>query len=222
MSRITEIARILGCTGSNVCYLLPKGRIKETRISAGCVVSDQVVQDYLAGPRRLPRPVKNKLHKGQKFRYWTVLDPDAGKNKNDQRTALVQCICGKTKKLAIIDLLYGHSRSCGCHRTEHPTQGQQTGREKGQEILKQIQKAGFIGRYLDKRVNKNSHSDHTGVCWRENMQKYYAYIMVNRKHIPLGHYEKLEDAIAARKTAEEKYFRPRQEKVDAIKKQMKD
>lgn len=99
MSRITEIARILGCTGSNVCYLLPKGRIKETRISAGWVVSDQAVQDYLAGPRRLPRPVKNKLHKGQKFRYWTVLDPDTGKNKNDQRTALVQCICGKTKNL---------------------------------------------------------------------------------------------------------------------------
>ena len=50
------------------------------------------------------------------------------------------------------------------------------------------------------------------------MQKYYAYIMVDRMQIPLGHYEKLEDAIAARKAAEEKYFRPRQERVDAIKK----
>ena len=218
MPRVTEIARILGCTGSNVCYLLRRGRIKGTRTSAGWVVSDQAVQDYLAGPRRLPRPVKNKIFKGQKFGYWTVLDPDAGKNKNGQRTALVQCICGKTKKLAMIDLLYGHSRSCGCRRTEHPTPEQQKGREKGQEILKQIQNAGFTGRYLDKCVNKNSRSGHTGVCWRKNMQKYYAYMMVDWMQIPVGHYEKLEDAIAARKAAEEKYFRPRQERVDAIKK----
>lgn len=49
------------------------------------------------------------------------------------------------------------------------------------------------------------------------MQKYYAYIMVNRKQIPLGYYDKLEDAIDARKVGEEKYFRSKQEKVDAIK-----
>lgn len=35
MPRVTEIARILGCTGSNVCYLLRRGRIKGTRTSAG-------------------------------------------------------------------------------------------------------------------------------------------------------------------------------------------
>ena len=41
--------------------------------------------------------------------------------------------------------------------------------------------------------------------------------MVNRKQIPLGYYDKLEDAIDARKVGEEKYFRSKQEKVDAIK-----
>lgn len=222
MSRITEIARILGCTGSNVCYLLRKGRIKGIRTSAGWVVSDEAVQEYLAGPRRQPPPVKNKLHKGQKFGYWTVLDPEAGKNKNGQRTALVQCICGKTRKLAIIELVGGHSCSCGCRRAENFTQQQQEGKEKGHELMRQIHRAKLAGRYLDKHVNKNSHSGHTGVCWRENMQKYYAYIMVNRKQIPLGYYENMEDAIAARKAAEEKYFRPRQEKVDAIRRMVKE
>lgn len=52
------------------------------------------------------------------------------------------------------------------------------------------------------------------------MQKYYAYIMVNRKQISLGLYTELDDAIVARKAAEEKYFRPRQERVDTIKKGM--
>lgn len=58
--------------------------------------------------------------------------------------------------------------------------------------MRQIHRAKLAERYLDKRVNKNSRSGHTGVCWRENMQKYYAYIMVDRKQIQLGYYEKLE------------------------------
>lgn len=173
MSRVTEIARILGCTESNVCYLLRRGRIKGKKTSAGWMVSDEAVQEYLASPKVQLHPIKLKLHKGQKFGYWTVLNPDAERSKSGQRTALVRCICGKTKRVSIIDLLYGHSRS-----------------------------------------------GHTGVCWRENMQKYYAYIMVNRKQISLGLYTELDDAIVARKAAEEKYFRPRQERVDAIKKGM--
>lgn len=216
MSRITEIAQLLGCTGSNVCYLLRRGRIKGKKTFGRWEVSDEAVQEYLEKPRVIEYPIKLKLHKGQKFGYWTVLEPDAEKSKSGQRTTLVQCICGKIKRVGIIDLVYGHSRSCGCRRMENPTLGQKEGREKGREIMKQLHKAGLTGRYLDKRVNKNSHSGHTGVCWRENMQKYYAYIMVNRKQIPLGHYDKLEDAIAARKAAEERYFRLRQEKVDAI------
>lgn len=48
------------------------------------------------------------------------------------------------------------------------------------------------------------------------MQNYYAYIMVNRKQIPLWYYDKLEDAIDARKVGEEQCFRSEQEKVDAI------
>ena len=36
--------------------------------------------------------------------------------------------------------------------------------------------------------------------------KYRARIMVNRKEIRLGHFEKIEDAIEARKLAEKKYF----------------
>jgi hypothetical protein len=44
------------------------------------------------------------------------------------------------------------------------------------------------------------------------MEKYYAYFMVNRKQIPLGYYDRLEDAVTARKAGEEKYFLVKQEK----------
>jgi hypothetical protein len=102
MSRVTEIARILGCTESNVCYLLRRGRIKGKKTSAGWMVSDEAVQEYLASPKVQLHPIKLKLHKGQKFGYWTVLNPDAERSKSGQRTALVRCICGKT------DAHHGH------------------------------------------------------------------------------------------------------------------
>lgn len=52
----------------------------------------------------------------------------------------------------------------------------------------------------------NNHTSHTGVCWAKREHKYRSDIVVNNKHIHLGYYDNLEDAIAARKEAEEKYF----------------
>ncbi|WP_292282121.1 hypothetical protein [Megasphaera sp.] len=72
--------------------------------------------------------------------------------------------------------------------------------------MNQIHQKGLAPKYLNKQVNKNSKTGHTGVCWREKEHKYYAYIMVDRKQISLGLHAKLDDAIAARKAAEEQYF----------------
>lgn len=54
-------------------------------------------------------------------------------------------------------------------------------------------------------VTKSSKTKHLGVSMCPN-GKYRARIMVNGKEIRLGHFEKLEDAIMARKEAELKYF----------------
>lgn len=43
MSRVDEISKFLGCTGSNACYLLRRIKIKGTRTSAGWEVTDDVV-----------------------------------------------------------------------------------------------------------------------------------------------------------------------------------
>ena len=51
---------------------------------------------------------------------------------------------------------------------------------------------------------RNNTSGHTGVRVLPS-GKYYAYIMVNRKQIPLGSYDLLDVAIKARKDAEIKY-----------------
>lgn len=56
------------------------------------------------------------------------------------------------------------------------------------------------------RRSKNNTSGHTGVSYRPKRKSYRAYIMVDRKQIGLGHYPTLEEAIAARKKGERKYF----------------
>lgn len=60
---------------------------------------------------------------------------------------------------------------------------------------------------MDGKINKNSSTGVNGVTKREN-GKYFAYINFKRKQIGLGMYDKLEDAIAARKKAEELIYAP--------------
>lgn len=53
---------------------------------------------------------------------------------------------------------------------------------------------------------KNNKSGHIGVCWKERDKLWEAYIGINGKHLYLGHFNKYEDALMARKNAEEKYY----------------
>lgn len=56
------------------------------------------------------------------------------------------------------------------------------------------------------KLFKNNTSGCTGVSWLKCCNKWYARITVNYKEISLGLFEKYEDAVEARKKAEEKYF----------------
>lgn len=56
------------------------------------------------------------------------------------------------------------------------------------------------------RVPTNNEYNVSGVYYAEGAQKYVARIHVENQKISLGCFEKLEDAIKARKEAEEKYF----------------
>lgn len=52
----------------------------------------------------------------------------------------------------------------------------------------------------------NNTSGYKGVTWFKPTKKWMAHIMVDYKHKTLGYFENIEDAIEARKNAEEKYF----------------
>lgn len=55
------------------------------------------------------------------------------------------------------------------------------------------------------RRSRNS-SGHKGVSWATTRNKWVAQIAINGKNVNLGRYVLLDDAIAARRAAEEKYY----------------
>lgn len=59
---------------------------------------------------------------------------------------------------------------------------------------------------MNSKISKNNTSGVVGVIWNSNINKWGARIMVNYKTINIGYYENFEDAVIARRQAEEKYF----------------
>ena len=59
---------------------------------------------------------------------------------------------------------------------------------------------------MNRKINKNNKSGCCGVYWSNTNKKWLAQIIVNKKKKYLGLFVNLDDAIKARKDAEEKYF----------------
>ena len=59
---------------------------------------------------------------------------------------------------------------------------------------------------MNKKIQSNNTSGVVGVSWDKRASKWISYIKINGKQIYLGAYNDKNDAIAARKAGEEKYF----------------
>lgn len=54
-------------------------------------------------------------------------------------------------------------------------------------------------------LSRGNNSGHTGVDWRDDRHCWRARMVIDGRDVSLGHYDSLEEAIAARKAAEQKY-----------------
>lgn len=163
---------------------------------------------------------ENNLYKeknllGKQFGRLTVIE------KTDKRTEtgviiwLCKCECGKYKEVSGRDLKDGFVSSCGCLGTERSR--------------KNIQKA--IKKHLDSHIVEGTNlqvitrekllstntSGVTGVRWDKSRQMWLAQIEFQGKRHYLGRYKNKEDAIKARKEAEEKYFKNFIDKLEELK-----
>lgn len=59
---------------------------------------------------------------------------------------------------------------------------------------------------MNRSLGKRNKTGIVGVSWTTTFNKWLANIMLNGKNIHLGYFDKFEDAVKARKQAEEKYF----------------
>lgn len=83
--------------------------------------------------------------------------------------------------------------------TDHIDGDQLDNRESNLRAVTKAQNA------MNSKIFSHNKSGHKGVCRHKN-GRWRAFIMVNQRQIHLGHFKKMEDAIAARKQGEEKYF----------------
>lgn len=129
--------------------------------------------------------------------------------RDDNNTLLweCRCSCGKLVYLHGYSLLHDHYKSCGCKRDDK--------RDKG--VARHIQHDRVDGTRktaLKAKLHVGNKSGVKGVRWNEQRQKWTAHIGFQGKQINLGYFLSKDDAIAARKAAEDKYHKPILEDAD--------
>lgn len=129
---------------------------------------------------------------GQKFGKLTVLGP--AENIGSRTAWRCQCDCGRETVVKTGHLRSGHTKSCGClHGPGGP-----------RSALGLTYIDGTCVEMLAaKTVRRNNTSGVPGVDWRRSKQAWRASICFKGQRYYLGSYRNFEDAVRARKRAEE-------------------
>lgn len=141
---------------------------------------------------------------GKQFGKLTVIEKSNKKGKSRKIIWRCICDCGNEDVYVQSDkLLSGESKSCGCLRKE-------AGKFVQEYNNKYLKKDDIFVPLLNSklRVDNTSGIKGVSVVKRKNAIKYQARIGLKNKSIHLGTFDTLEEAIKARKDAEEKYFKP--------------
>lgn len=135
---------------------------------------------------------------GQRFGKLTVLC--RAENIGSRTAWLCRCDCGRETIAPTVRLRDGHRTSCGCdkeHFGEPPC-------EVGRASLT-YSDGTCVEMLQAKTVRSNNTSGVTGVDWRPSKQLWRASICFKGKRYYLGSYRRFEDAVNARKLAEEQF-----------------
>lgn len=107
-----------------------------------------------------------------------------------------QCDCGTKKWIRADHLKEGAVVSCGCKKSERCKN----------YINKKYNIDGTNVKTITKKKNKNNTSGCTGVDFVKNIKKWRSRIFFKGRYYSLGFFANKEDAINARKEAEENLF----------------
>lgn len=123
-----------------------------------------------------------------------------------------RCDCGQIKDIRLSSLTKkdAPTRSCGCIQRRIASRiGQETVQKNAERQIQINQQYNTNFQVIEnQQPPKNNTSGVKGISWNREREKWEAYINVHGKRIRLGRFQRLEDAIKARKTAEDTYFKP--------------
>ena len=130
---------------------------------------------------------------GQRYGKLTILSPSD--NIGDKTAWLCRCDCGRKTVVQSGRLRSGHTSSCGC-LSASPAPGV------GLSSLTYVDGT-CVEMLKAKTVRRNNTSGVPGVDWLSGKQRWRATICFKGKRYYLGSYVLFEDAVKARKCAEE-------------------
>lgn len=155
---------------------------------------------------------------GMRFGRWTVIERaqlPKGYNNGLINSWLCRCDCGTERVIDRSSLVSGRSLSCGCSNAEKSAERANTD---GKNVFQRYEGTTVSAIRPGLKLLKNNKSGVRGVYFETSSQKWIAMIGYKGKIIKLGRFAKKEDAIKARKAAEEEYFTPIIEAYDAERK----
>ena len=144
---------------------------------------------------------------GMTFNRLTAIKPVGERNKKNCFLWLFKCACGNDFVCSAASVKEGGTKSCGCQKIDSATE---IINEKRDKIL--WVEGTCINSISSTKIAKNNTSGVTGVIWNKKSKKWTANIRFKGKRYHLGYFSNLSEAEAARKAAEEKYFKPMIEK----------
>ncbi len=142
---------------------------------------------------------------GERFGMLTVEGTEEPAPLSGSTVWRCRCDCGNTKEYTTSVLTSGRVCSCGCHQTEQRQQ-------RMKDNVFDMYNGTNISRIRKQTLQRNNTTGVRGVHKvlgpTPQDDRWIAMIGVQRKRIYLGCFHSLEDAVKARRVAEEQYFEP--------------
>ncbi|MDR1795422.1 MAG: hypothetical protein LBR25_08520 [Erysipelotrichaceae bacterium] len=138
---------------------------------------------------------------GQKYNHCTILEAWRDKKIKNNVMVRYRCDCGNEAVSAFNHIKHGRTLSCGCMSAQYIT-------EHFDEWLGRVDNTVLTRLQGSTKIDKRNKSGCRGVCRDKTSGKWKAYISLSKKRYILGFFVNLDDAIAARKAAEHKYYEP--------------
>jgi hypothetical protein len=141
---------------------------------------------------------------GKKFNRLLVLERTTKADKSGEYYYACRCDCGSVTYATSSSLKRGEIKSCGCYSSEVHS-------DIAKKLVQLRKRHNVDGAYvpaLASKLRSNNTSGCTGVDYNKRNNRWVARISLKGKVYRLGTFKRKEDAIKARKRAEQELFEP--------------